>query len=289
MASGLTAGHPSHPAAHALLHDEPIILYETLNRMVEVLGSTKRAFWPGTSFGRTVAQESPQPYGAASIPRPLQAFTTSAKNLADTFEPQLHASGLVSYALKSSENHNFSTVSDHASFSFGDGSVDGPFSVGMWIFMHEAVGTKRTLFGKYDTSGALREWMFGFDASGKLDLELYDESADATEIGTGATALVPFIWQFVVATYDGGETAPDVHLYINGTDSLSGGATTETATYTAMEDTATVLMIGADNNNVSPSNVYSGRLALPFVTGKELTQANVTALYDDGQKLIGLA
>ena len=124
-----------------------------------------------------------------------------------------------------------------------------------------------------------------------LVMELLDESVvgDASEIATSAgAALTPFIWQFVTMTYDGGETAPVINLYINAA-SVHDGTSVETNAYVAMEDLAASLMVGARDATGTAAQVFQGRIALPFITGKELTAAEVASLYNIGQQLLGLS
>jgi hypothetical protein len=137
-------------------------------------------------------------------------------------------------------------------------------------------------------SATVREWRFWIDASGKLDLELYDESADTTEIAASTSALTAGQWQFVVATYDGTETAPVVNLYVNAT-LANDGTTTEDGAYVAMEDTATPLTVGCSGVTATPVNEFHGRMALPFITGKALSAAEVTTLYGITASMVGIA
>lgn len=253
-----------------------------LNAMVTILGTAKLALWPLTERSKTQTFA----YGTSND---AGALVINTSTLALIFDPVAHCPTVHSY-LNDSATANMAAADD-ADYSHGDGTVDTAFSVGIWVKPNEALGTIRSLVAKYGTTATLREWRLQFDATGQLLFELYDESADTTEIGTGvaATAAVtPFAWNFCVATYDGDETSPVVHLYINGTDSLVSGATTETGAYIAMEDTTAVLMVGCDDAAGSAANVFQGRYALPFVTGKELTQANVTALYQLGRGLLGV-
>ena len=93
-------------------------------------------------------------------------------------------------------------------------------------------------------------------------------------------------WVFVVATYDGGEDAPVVNLYLNAVLD-NDGATAETGSYVAMENTAAPLTVGCSGVTALPVAEFHGRIALPFVTGKALTAAGVTELYTLGRVLLG--
>jgi hypothetical protein len=174
-------------------------------------------------------------------------------------------------------------VGDNAAYTFGTSAVDGPFSVGAWI-RPNAIASN-TIMAKY--SATVREWRLWIDAAGKLDLELYDESVDTTEIAASTVALTKGLWQLVVATYDGGETDPVVKLYVN--DQLANdGTTTETGAYVAMEDTATPLTIGCSGVTATPVNEFHGRMALPWLTAKALTADQVSQVYALTAPMVGL-
>ena len=200
------------------------------------------------------------------------------------FAPFAHVGGVYSYHFHPTGDHHLAGI-DHGNFSFGDGSVDSPFSVGAWI-LPNAVATN-VIIGKYDSAGNLEEWRLFIDSNGKLSLELHDASASATEIAVSDDALVVGAQHFVVATYDGGETAPVVNLYVDAA-LVNDGATTETNTYTAMENTAAPLTVGCSGVTATPVAEFHGRIAMPFVTGKALTAAEVATLYELYQGLLGV-
>ena len=259
--------------------EDPPQVYPYLDAIVTILGGTKMAFYPFLAgFGTDVF-----PYGAGNDG--LVGLPNDAP-VEDEYDPILLPSGLHAYYFDSSEDNNIS-FADNAVYSHGNGTVDTPVSWGAWIMPTEALGTQRTIWGKY--LGAAEEWDFRFDTSGNLVLELHDAGASASEIGTGASdVIVPWVWNFVVATYDGGQAAPDVHLYRNGADTLAAGTTTESGTYVAMEDGAAIPMIAARNSLAAPAQEFEGYMALPFITGKELTPAEVGRLYNHGKTLLGL-
>ena len=256
--------------------------FKLLDDIVVVLGGTKLSFWPflNGSGGNTY------PYGSGNDGI-LAALNASTLEL--VFDPVRHPGGIHSY-MNDSATANLAAA-DNANFSFGDSSIDSPFSIGIWVLMQEALGTERALMAKYGETATAKEYWFGITTAGKLQMVLLDESVvgDATEVALSTgTAITPWIWQFCVMTYDGGETAPVVNLYINAT-SVHDGTTAETNAYVAMEDLGASLMIGASDATGTAADVLQGRFALPFVTGKELTAAEVTTLYGIGQRLLGLA
>lgn len=256
----------------------PVFLH--LDEIVAILGGVKMAFWP---FLNGVGGNT-YPYGSGNDGILLAA---NASTLELVFDPARHG-GIHSY-MNDSATANLAAA-DNANFSHGDSTVDTPFSIGIWILMQEALGTARSLMAKYGSTAAAKEYDFRFGTDGKLVMELLDESVvgDASEIATSTgTALTPWIWQFVTMTYDGNEATPVINLYINGV-SVHDGTSVETNAYVAMEDLAASLMVGARDATGTAAQVLQGRFALPFITGKELTAAEVLSLYGIGKVLIGL-
>jgi len=280
------------PPRSRYYNEEGPPLFAHLDDIVTILGGTKLSFWPLlAALGDTNTSNNLPPYGAG-VTAQVASLANAAGNVAfSVFGALQHPGGILSVNTSIQTNGHIKAAADHANHSFGNATVDTPFSAGVWIQPLEALGTARSLMAKYrSTAVAAREYDFRFDTSGNLILELFDESATASEIGTGASdVIVPFAWNFCVATYDGGETAPVVHLYRNGVDQLASGATTETGAYVAMEDTATPLLMAARDLTASPAQIFQGRIALPFITGKALTAAEVASLYSIGQQLIGLS
>lgn len=249
-----------------------------LNTVMTVLGTTKPSFWPFAEKTGTLVT------GIAAGDFTSAETAGAAEALEDDFAPFQHRGGLYSYHFHPTGDHHLAGI-DHANYSFGNGTVDVAFSVGAWICPN-TIATN-VILGKYDSAGNLEEWRFFIDSNGKLSLELHDASASATEIAISDAALTVGQWVFVVATYDGGETAPVVNLYRNAV-LWNDGATTETGAYVAMEDTATPLTVGCSGVTATPVAEFHGRIALPFLTGKALTAAEVSQLYEIGGVLMGV-
>ena len=245
-----------------------------LNRVLVILGTTKRSLWPfwektgvlvtGIGAGDLVPSET----GGA------------AEALEDDFAPLALPSGLFSYHFHPTGDHHLAGI-DHANYSFATGA----FSVGAWIRPNTIV--TNVILAKYDSGGNLEEWRLFIDANGKLSLELHDASESATEIAVTASALVPGKMQFVVATYDGVAATPGIHLYVDGDDDNPTGASVEAGAFAAMEDTGAPLTIGCSGVTAVPVAEFHGRIALPFISGKELTAAEVAELYTLGRGLVG--
>ncbi len=261
--------------------------FARLDDIVTLLGGTKLAFYPFlVGVGSDVF-----PYGTGNdgiVAIPSDEAATIA--LDAEFDPIPLVGGTYGLYFDSDANNHL-LIADNATYSHGNGSADTPFSVGAWVMMTEALGSIRSIMAKYGSTANAEEWDFRFDASGNLILELHDASASQKELATGASdVLVPWKWNFVVATYDGAQAAPDVHLYKNASDTNSSGATVEDggAGYDAMEDGAAVVMIGARDATATPAREFEGYMALPFHCGKELTASEVDQIYEIGRDLLGI-
>jgi hypothetical protein len=252
--------------------------FKALSTAMGILGTTKPSLWPflektgvlvsGLSVGDLIPSET----------------AGAAEALEDDFAPFAHAGGVHSYHFHPTGDHHLAGI-DHTNYSFGDGTVDSPFSVGAWIIPNAIV--TNVIVAKYDSAGNLEEWRFFIDSAGKLSLELHDASASATEIAVSSAALAIGRQHFVVATYDGGETAPVVNLYVDGV-LVNDGSTAETGAYVAMENTAAPLTVGCSGVTATPVAEFHGRIALPFVAGKALSAAEVLQLDEIYGVLLGV-
>jgi len=242
-----------------------------LNDILTILGSTKPNLWP---FWETTGQLVTCIGAGDVIPSETGG---AAEDLEHDFAPLKLPCGLYSYHFHPTGDHHLAGV-DHADYTF----VATPFSVGAWIRPNAIVN--KTIMAKY--SATVREWRFWIDASGFLDLELYDESADTTEIVASTAALSLGQMQLVVATYDGTLVTPTFHLYVNG--SVVASTTAEAGAFIDVEDTATLLTIACSGVTATPVNEFHGRIALPFLTGKELTAAEVASLYKITAPMVGI-
>lgn len=254
-----------------------------LNALMAVLGTTTPSLWPCfESTGGLVA--------GLSVGDLIPSETAGALSVLETdFVPVEHPGKIHSYHFHPTGDHHLAGI-DHNNFSFGNATVDTPFSCGAWICPNAIASN--VVIAKYDSAGNKEEWKLWIDSNGKLALELQDASASDTETATGSTTLSLSQWVFVVATYDGTETAPVVNLYINAVLD-NDGTTVESANtgpnfYVAMENTTAPLTVGCSGVTAAPINEFHGRIAMPFLTGKALSAAEVSQLYELGGVLMGV-
>lgn len=261
--------------------------FKLLDAIVTILGGVKQTFWPVLSS----SGEAIFPYGSGTDGVKLTAATALNAAGAGGHDPLKTPGGIHAVQVDGTAAADVVTAVDNANFTFGNATVDVAFSLHIWVMPQEALGTIRSLLAKFGTTAALaEEYDLRFDATGQPILELHDPSVPATEIatGVGGAVITPFAWNHVVATYDGNEADPRIHLYINGVDANAAGLSTETGAYVAMEDTTAILMIGARDAAATAAQVFQGYWALPAVVGKELTAAEVKQLYSYGRLLLGL-
>lgn len=270
-------------------------IFDTFNMLDSICATlgTGSFIWP--FIERVSGALTPvQSYSPINLSLPVLNLTPSdeaaARALESEFSPVPHVGGICSYYFGGPTPNNHLNGADHASLSFGNGTVDTPFSVGCWI-RPDSLATAVSLIGKYDAgAGVAREYVFGFNTSGRLTLELYDESADATEIATqpAGNDMVVNRWYHAVATYDGNEVSPVIKLYLNAAKVSTADDSAETGAYVAMENLATPITIGCDGLTGVPRQEFTGRMAMPFVAGKELTIGEIAKIHRISRALLGI-
>ncbi len=250
---------------------------DLLDRFNKILGGTKSSFWPLLENTGAIVRT----YGEE-----VHIFTMTDSG-SNGFMPVTHPGGVQSYHFdKTDSMHGAGENSDDFFF---DDSGTNVMSVGCWI-NRDVAGAEQAFIANYDVAGTARTWKFGCDASNNLRFELYDDNANAAEIATGDTTLALNSWQFVACSYDsvGGSSAnAGLALYVDTnaeSETLSGSGT-----YVSMQNDATPLMLGAADDTAAPTIEMDGRIALPFVCGKELSAAEMNQLYYLGKTLLGLA
>lgn len=245
--------------------------FRFLDEIVTILGSTKVFFWPFLeSTGVLVSSYKNENHRL-----------TATDGGSNGFHPFKHAGGAHSYLFTSGDTM-YLLGADDANASF---AANAAFSVGAWILPEDI--TTVTILAKYDVN-AQREYRLGLDASSKIELEVYDETNDQSRKIASDTAVVADQWSFVAVTYDGSDDDDEMAAYVNG--AADGTGNTESgAAFASAQATSSKLLIGA-NMNTDPTiqRGFQGRIALPFICGKELTAANIADLDTLGDKLLGL-
>lgn len=161
-----------------------------------------------------------------------------------------------------------------ANVSFGNGTVDSPFS-GCVLASLTNQATQRGMLGKYSTAAAgNREYVFNVDSGEKFAMFLYDASANAQPIrradavvATGALKL--FGWSYSAAT--GGATAAnDITMYLNG--ALVASTAINDASYVAMEVKAAALNVGGgQSTGAGADEFFAGPMAFAALYAANLS------------------
>ena len=259
-------------------------LFARLDDILAILGTTKTTFFPflDSWSGIVSSYGNIAHTGTAKHDNSLKTFGEGF------FAPHHHVGGNYSYNFSSSVGAHIQ-VADHANFAFGTANPaedDEPFSVGAWVLPAvQTYSSELAVLSKYDAVGGARDWKFSLDSSGKPQLELYDDNAGASWTGAADTALAINKLSFVVITYDGVETSPDINFYATG--ATDGSGATEAGSYLGMQAGAAPMLIGASGVSTLPTLELDGRIAMPFVCGKELSAADVAELYGIERALIG--
>ena len=261
--------------------ESPFPVFQYLDDIVDILGGTKMTFFPFLIHENGNGAIPIRAYKSAHFLNPHDE-TGSARTLQSEFMPYRHVGGVHSYQLHASDSGNLRGA-DSTDHEFPSNAA---FSVGLWIYPIDI--TTVTLMAKYDIN-VQREWRLQLDSSSKIELESFDETNNQDRTGASDTAVTANQWSFVVATTDGADADASMTFYLNGV--VDGTGNTESgAAYASQPGTSAALVIGATHNTTpAVTNLYTGRVALPFVTGTELTAANVASLFVIGQELLGLA
>src|SRR3990167_7856400 len=98
-------------------------LVTLLNAIMAILGTTKPSLWPFLEKTGTLVS-------GLSVGDLIPSETAgAAEALEDDFAPLLHSGQVYSYHFHPTGDHHLAGI-DHAAYSFGDATIDSPFSVG---------------------------------------------------------------------------------------------------------------------------------------------------------------
>jgi len=171
---------------------------------------------------------------------------------------------------------------DSNELSFGDGSDDSAFSISAWVYF-DTLDSNGAIIGKWDeTSGSEdREWLLYGKSNKYIRFYLKDESSNGyfyaqTDNNTVETGK----WHHIVATYNGTYEDGGIKIYIDGEEK---DVDTYGLMYTAMENGSTKVLMGAlTGSGGDKESFLDGKLDNVYLIGKELTSAEVLALYNGG-------
>lgn len=173
-------------------------------------------------------------------------------------------------------------ISDRAAFTFGNGTVDSPFSIMAWVYITEGTDNQ-TILSKFDTNGA-REWAFQVQASRRFRLLLSDQSVTINISRLSDDALSRG-WHHVACTYagqsdnSGNDAADFITLYVDGVvvDSTSDND----GTYDAMEDKDGRLVIGATLATNVLTEIWQDKIDDVSIFSDVLTADEISTYFAD--------
>ncbi len=266
------------------LGSKAIKTFDLLDQIMTILGTTKPTLFPfiETVGGGTADFNSIENYKGATHFVQAVDEVPNAITLEGEFSPYMHTGGVGSYSLDAG-GKQYLQGEDSTDYEF---PTNADFSVGAFILPTDI--TAVAVLAKYDVN-VQREWKLGLDSNSKIELESFDETNDHSRIGIGDTAVTINQWSFICATTDGADLDASQSFYLNGVADGSGNIASDAA-YASQPGTTAKLAIGAAHATTPAlTEIFSGRIALPFICGKELSAANVATLYGIGKTLLGLA
>ena len=171
---------------------------------------------------------------------------------------------------------------DNNNLSFGDGVNDSSFSLAFWVNL-DVIPSAAGFFAK-DYNATNREWTVGtFSSSGKIRFLIKSLGGGSQQSIDSTNFLSTNLWYHILCTYNGvgGNNAADgMKIYING--ALETPTNIVKQTYVAMSNTIAPVTIGSYQlGGASPLGI-NGMVDETAVFNTELTQTNVTDIYNLG-------
>lgn len=166
-------------------------------------------------------------------------------------------------------------IPDSNDFSFGNGTVDSPFSICCWAKPENL--TNFEIFSKDNTSQS--EYRFSTTADGRIQIFLYSNSSltNTLRLIASDSNLTIGKWHLVTMTYDGSQNVNGLNLYINAR--LITSTSANLGTYVAMTNTTANASIGT----LPRLGFYAdGQLSQCSLIHKELSLCEIQEMYNDG-------
>jgi len=195
-----------------------------------------------------------------------------------TIAARLSALGM-GYAVSFNGTSQYATTPDVDALSFGDGLNDSPFSVGA-LCTGPVDAPQRALLSKHEatTGDTKREWVLRYNSTTKyLSFVTADESASGQSVGRFyGTAITASAWRLLTGTCDGTRWITSCAVHENSTrrdDTNTGGGS-----YVAMENTGSLVYLGAIKGATAITEYFSGSMALAYVVSRQLQPDDLWAL-----------
>jgi len=247
------------------------------NDTEEIVDSSDSAIahYNGTAWQYFAATESPDP------PTPQMYLDAGNTN-------SYPGTGTTWFDLTSNANNgaisgaSFSSL-DGGYFSF-DGSNDFvntgssttkalPMSVEMWINPGSSFSPRGVIYSNYD-GGTVNGFFIRLETSGKFQIDCYTKPAGTyyrTLLDQTGSALLTNQWSQCIFTFD----TSYVTAYLNGVLDAQVATNSQGIGFTSSFDTLLARRAGGD--------YFSGKISQARVYDVTLTQAEITALYNEGR------
>jgi hypothetical protein len=159
-------------------------------------------------------------------------------------------------------------------YSFTDGAGnDRAFSCSVWSNI-DPTQTARGWVDKNDAAANKEYSFYSLSSNGYIYVRLFCVGGQLQTRATVSSVSEPGEWHNYVFTYDGSNSATGLKIYIDGVESQDSQQTTN---YIGMAETAADLELGNGNGNA-----YYGSLDEVSMFNKELSQTEVTEIYNSG-------
>ena len=162
------------------------------------------------------------------------------------------------------------------------------FSISMWVNpdTFAAGSSYNTLFETYEYSGSSKGYLFHIRDSGQLRFAGYNGDPAIAQIFSTNVVLSTGAWQHIVVVFD--STANIGKLYVGGSNSTTevssySSQTTGTIGYLASGHETTIGALRHSLTSGDTESEFDGKISKVKVYDKVLTQAEITALYDEGE------
>ena len=215
-------------------------------------------------------------------------YDTNANDAVGSNNGTLHsatiaAGGIINSGLNLATGGQYVSVVDAANLSFGNNTVDVPFSISFWINPTGVTGSQ-ILFSKYNGTTD-NEYLIQL-LGNKVLIELFSQSLLLAylDVRSVSGVITLGVWNHIVVTYSGNSAVSGIKVYVNA--ALSTVDTTNSVgSYVAMNAGAIDLYICTQSAN--PGNVGMPGMMdeVGIWRSRELSAANVTALYNSGSGL----
>ncbi len=191
--------------------------------------------------------------------------------------------GIIGLGYRFNATSDYISVPDSDTLSFGNNTVDVPFSFSFWINPGAVIGVQY-LFSKRDAS-TNDEYQFIL-INNTVVIALFSQGSAAVLLHriSGLTVSAS-VWNHVVITYSGNSNVNGTKIYINGVLS-TGDITSGTAgVYVAMKNGTNLLAINSQSWSLGNGAMVGLMDEIGIWKSRELSAANVTSLYNGGAGL----